>query len=129
MAIGTIISGVIGVGNIMLIVVKERTREIGIRKALGATPASIVGMIVQESLVLTAVSGYFGLVVGVFSLQGVAFLLEKNSGGGGFFSSPEISFDTAVIAILVLVVAGALAALLPASKAAGIDPVRALQDE
>lgn len=128
-AIGTIISGVIGVGNIMLIVVKERTREIGIRKALGATPASIVGMIVQESLVLTAVSGYFGLVVGVFSLQGVAFLLEKNSGGGGFFSSPEISFDTAVIAILVLVVAGALAALLPASKAAGIDPVRALQDE
>ena len=128
-AVGTILAGVIGVGNIMLIVVKERTREIGIRKALGATPSSIVSMIVQESLVLTAVSGYCGLVVGVFSLQGLALLLEKSGDGGVFFANPEISFKTAVIAIVVLVVAGALAAMLPASKAAKIDPVRALQDQ
>ncbi|MEH6551515.1 MAG: ABC transporter permease [Pseudomonadales bacterium] len=126
-AIGTIIAGVIGVGNIMLIVVKDRTREIGIRKAVGATPLAIVSMIVQESLVITGIAGYFGLVVGVFLLEGIAAQLEKNTDGGGFFSQPEISFETALIAMAVLMISGALAALLPASKAANIDPVWALQ--
>jgi len=128
-AVGTIIAGVIGVGNIMLIVVKERTKEIGIRKALGATPASIVAMIVQESLVITAVAGYGGLVVGVFLLEGIGAVLEGVTNGGGFFSHPEISFETAMTAIAVLIAAGVGAALLPASKAARIDPVLALQQE
>lgn len=127
-AIGTIMAGAIGVGNIMLIVVKERTREIGLRKALGATPLSIVSMIVQESVLITAVAGYFGLVVGVFLLEGVASLLEA-SGGTDMFRRPEVDFGTAIVALVVLILSGFVAALLPAAKAAGVNPILALQDE
>ena len=128
-AVGTILAGVIGVGNIMLIVIKERTKEIGIRKALGATPQSIVVMIVQEALVMTGVAGYFGLVVGVLLLETINSVLQSAGGGGEFFANPEIDFQIAVIAIVVLMAAGTLAALMPAYKAAQIDPVRALSDE
>lgn len=128
-AIGTIFAGVIGVGNIMLITVKERTREIGIRKALGARPASIVFMIVQESVVITAVSGYLGLVVGVALLETINRLLTRLGNDSRFFTNPEISFETAFIAIGALIVAGLLAAWLPAAKAASIDPILALQEE
>lgn len=128
-AIGTIMAGAIGVGNIMLIVVKERTREIGLRKALGATPASIVSMIIQESVFITFVSGYFGLVVGVLLLGGVSKIMEMAGGNSGFFSYPEVDFKTALSAIVVLVVSGVLASLLPASKAASVNPITALQDE
>jgi len=128
-AIGTIFAGVVGVGNIMLIVVKERSREIGLRKALGATPASIVTMIMQESLFITVVAGYSGLVVGALSLEGVAKLLEASGGNAGFFSRPEVDFGTAIMAMAVLVAAGVLASLLPAAKAAAVNPITALQDE
>lgn len=128
-AIGTIFAGAVGVGNIMLIVVKERTREIGLRKALGATPASIVGMILQESLFITAVAGYSGLVIGALLLEGVARMLEASGGNTGFFSHPEVDFKTAIVALLVLVVAGVLASLMPAAKAAAVHPISALQDE
>ncbi len=128
-AIGTIMAGAIGVGNIMLIVVKERTREIGLRKALGATPGSITGMIVQESIFITTVAGYFGLVLGVLLLEGVAKLLEASGGNAGFFGKPEVNFSTALTALLVLVIAGFLASLLPAAKAAAVNPIVALQDE
>jgi putative ABC transport system permease protein len=128
-AIGTIFAGAVGVGNIMLIVVKERTREIGLRKALGATPASIVSMIVQESLLITAVAGYTGLVIGALLLEGVAKMLTANGGKAGFFGPPELEFGTALIALAVLVVSGLLASLMPAAKAAGVNPIVALQDE
>lgn len=128
-AIGTILAGAIGVGNIMLIVVKERTREIGLRKALGATPASIVGMIMQESVFLTAIAGYAGLVVGTLLIEGIAKLLAAGGGGGSFFSNPEVDFGTAIVALVVLVIAGVLASLLPAAKAAAVNPIVALQDE
>lgn len=127
-AIGTIIAGAIGVGNIMLIVVRERTREIGLRKALGATPASIVVTIVQESVLITAVAGYAGLVVGVLVLEGVNAMLEAG-GGGGAFVNPQVDFQTALLALGVLVISGVLAALLPAAKAASVNPIVALQDE
>jgi putative ABC transport system permease protein len=127
-ALGTILAGVIGVGNIMLITVKERTREIGLRKALGATAGSIVRMVVQEAVVITAVSGYLGLVLGVLALEAI-----KSAAAGTpdthFLTLAEIDFDTALVAIGVLVVAGFFASLLPASKAAKVDPIIALQDE
>ena len=128
-AIGTIFAGAVGVGNIMLIVVKERTREIGLRKALGATPASIIAMIMQESVFITAVAGYSGLVVGALVIEGVAQLLEAAGGSAGFFGAPEVEFKTAITALVVLVAAGVLASLMPAAKAAAVNPIVALQDE
>lgn len=127
-ALGTILAGVIGVGNIMLIVVKERTREIGLRKALGATATSIVTMVVQEAIVITALAGYTGLVAGVVVLE----FVKKAADGAEevkFLSMAEIDFRTAIMAIVALVIAGFLASLLPASKAAKVNPIAALQDE
>jgi putative ABC transport system permease protein len=128
-AIGTIFAGAVGVGNIMLIVVKERTREIGLRKALGATPISIVGMIMQESLFITAVAGYSGLVVGALLLEGVSKMLDASGGKVNFFSNPEMDFKTAIVALGVLIVSGVLASIMPAAKAAAVNPIVALQDE
>jgi putative ABC transport system permease protein len=128
-AIGTIFAGAVGVGNIMLIVVKERTREIGLRKALGATPASIVGMIMQESLFITALAGYSGLVVGALLIEAIASMLNAAGGKAGFFGPPEVEFTTAITALVVLVLSGLLASLMPAAKAAAVNPIVALQDE
>jgi putative ABC transport system permease protein len=128
-AVGTILAGAIGVGNIMLIVVKERTREIGIRKALGATPTSIVVMIIQESLFITAIAGYSGLVVGALLLQAVAKALDTQGGVSGFFSQPELDFRTAMAALGVLMISGVLASLMPAARAAAVNPIVALQEE
>jgi len=128
-AIGTIFAGAVGVGNIMLIVVKERTREIGLRKALGATPVSIVAMIMQESLFITVIAGYSGLVVGALLIGSAAKMLETSGGKAGFFGTPEVEFQTAIIALAVLVASGLLASLMPAAKAAAVNPIVALQDE
>ncbi len=127
-AVGTILAGVIGVGNIMLITVKERTREIGLRKALGATAGSIIAMVVQEAVVITAVAGYTGLVLGVLVLEGVRSMAQGLP-DAKFLALAEIDFQTAVVAIVVLVGAGFLASLLPATKAAKVNPIIALQDE
>lgn len=128
-ALGTIMAGAIGVGNIMLIVVKERTREIGLRKALGATPTSIISMIVQESVFITAVSGYLGLVFAVLLLEGVNKIMELSGANIAMFRHPEVDFKTAIIALIVLIISGFLASLLPAAKASSVNPIIALQDE
>ena len=127
-AVGTIFAGVVGVGNIMLIVVKERTREIGLQKALGATPWRIISTILQETLVLTFVAGYFGLAAGVFSLEAITAVLSSG-GAKGMFAPSTFDFTTAIIALAVLMFAGCLAAIMPASKAAKVNPIVALQDE
>ena len=126
-AIGTILAGAVGVSNIMLIVVKERTREIGLRKALGATPSSIVGMIIQESLVITIFAGYSGLVFGVLFLELVNKILSMS--GNQMFKDLSMDLHTGIVALTVLIIAGLIASLLPAQKAAKVNPIVALQDE
>ncbi|MCB0669953.1 MAG: ABC transporter permease [Saprospiraceae bacterium] len=125
--IGSIIAGVIGVSNIMLIIVKDRTREIGIRKAMGATPWSIVSMILQESIFITAIAGYIGLLVGFGIVYGINALMQKYNVEAEFFRDPQVNFGVVVLAMLILVISGALAGLLPALKAARINPVVAMK--
>jgi putative ABC transport system permease protein len=128
-AIGTIFAGMVGVANIMLIIVKERTREIGIRKSVGAKPASIIGMIVLEASVIAGIAGYAGLVGGVALIEGVALAMEQFGMQSEFFANPEIDFQVAVSAIAVLVISGVMAGLFPGIKAARVNPVLALRDE
>ena len=122
--IGTIIAGVVGVSNIMLIVVKERTKEIGIRKAIGALPGSIIGMIMQEAIFITAIAGFIGLFAGVALLEIVAPYAETD-----FIKSPQVDFNTSITTVFVLITAGALAGFIPARRAANIKPIEALRDE
>ncbi|MBK9033338.1 MAG: ABC transporter permease [Myxococcales bacterium] len=124
MGAATIIAGIIGVANIMLITVKERTREIGIRKALGAPPISIVSTILQESIFLTAAAGYIGLILGVGAITGIAKLVPQNE----FFGQPQIDLKVAIYANVVLVVAGAVAGFFPAYAAARVSPIEAMRD-
>ena len=119
----SMIAGVIGVSNIMLIIVKDRTKEIGIRKAIGATPGSIVSMIFQESIFITAVAGYIGLASGV----GVLALLQGVE--TEFFRRPEVNFGVVLAATVVLILAGVLAGLLPAIQASRINPVTAIKSD
>ncbi|WP_026999819.1 ABC transporter permease [Eisenibacter elegans] len=128
-SIFTIIAGVIGVGNIMLIVVRERTKEIGIRKALGATPWSIISLIIQESVVITTVAGYIGLMAGVGLVELINYALSSSGADLGFFANPEVDMGVALTATVVLILAGALAGFVPAAKAAAIQPIVALRDE
>jgi len=122
--IGTIIAGVVGVSNIMLIIVKERTKEIGIRKAIGALPSSIVGMILQEAIFITAVAGFVGLFAGVGLLQLVSPMVDND-----FIKAPQVDFYTAITTVFLLIFAGAIAGYIPARRAANIKPIEALREE
>lgn len=124
--IGSLLFGIIGVGNIMLIIVKDRTKEIGIRKAMGATPRSIISLILLESVFITTIAGYLGLVLGI----GTVYLMKIAAGTStNMFRNPEIDFGVAIGATLILIIAGALTGLVPAMIAANINPVDALKDE
>ena len=127
--IGTLLAGIVGVSNIMLIVVKERTKEIGIRKAIGATPASIISSNLTEYIFITAVSGYLGLLAGVLVIGGINFLMEQSGVESQMFYNPEVNLGIAVGAMILLTIAGTVAGLIPAILAARVNPVIALKDE
>jgi putative ABC transport system permease protein len=127
--IGTLLAGVIGVSNIMLIVVKERTKEIGIQRAIGATPSSIISQIIIESVLLTAFAGYFGLALGVGLLEAVNIALQSSGAEANMFTNPEVDFNKAMTALTVLVFSGIFAGLIPARRAIRIKPIEALRDE
>lgn len=120
----TLIAGIVGVSNIMMIIVKERTMEIGVRKALGATPFSIVALIIQESVFITSIAGYVGFMAGF----GLVEALKALGMEGDFFKNPEIDLTIALGAVILIVVSGALAGFFPAIKAARVEPITALRE-
>ena len=116
---GTLLSGIIGISNIMMVTVKERTREIGVRRALGAKPFDIISQVMSESLVLTALAGLLGLSAGVFLLD----LLDPT------LLNPGVNIQTAVAATVVLLISGFMAGLIPAWRAMQIKAIDAIRDE
>ena len=127
--IGTLIAGIVGVSNIMLIIVKERTKEIGIRKAMGATPGSIINMILTESVFITTISGYMGLALGTILIGLINYIMVANDMAVPNFYNPEVNLGVGLFSLVVLVISGTLAGLIPALQAAKVNPVEALKDE
>ncbi len=122
--IGTLIAGIIGISNIMVFVVKERTKELGIRKAIGASPRSVITMVLQESILITTFSGYIGLFLGIIALSSLGDVLIDY-----FITDPYINLNTAIFATIILIVCGGIAGYIPAKRAASIKPIVALRDE
>jgi putative ABC transport system permease protein len=125
----TLLAGVIGTSNIMLVIVKERTKEIGVQRALGATPMRIIRQIVTESIFLNTVAGYIGLLLSAGLVELTAFILRKAQIETVFFHNPEVDLKVAVLALGILIVSGALAGLIPARRAISIKPIDALRSE
>ncbi len=130
--IGTLIAGAVGVSNIMLVIIKERTKEIGIQRAIGASPLKIIGQIITESVFLTTIAGFVGLAIGTMVLKLVSIAIEQSSADSQeemFFLNPQIGVSIAVSALLMLIVTGIIAGLIPARKAVKIKPIEALRHE
>ncbi|MDD2962349.1 MAG: ABC transporter permease [Bacteroidales bacterium] len=127
--IGTLMAGVIGISNIMLVVIKERTKEIGIQRAIGARPWTIVSQIITESVFLTTFAGYLGLVAGVGVIELVNKALQGAGDSAGMFKDPSVSFHVAVSALVILIIAGVIAGIIPARKAVKVKPIEALRYE
>lgn len=134
----TLIAGIVGVSNIMLVSVKERTREIGIRKAIGAPPASILTSIILESIIITAIFGYIGMFLGIGVTEIMNFITEQaanvaQSADGGpqmsVFKNPTVNIGYAIFATVLLVISGVIAGYLPARKAVKIKPIEAMRQE
>jgi putative ABC transport system permease protein len=122
--LGTLLAGIIGISNIMVYIVKERTKEIGVRKAIGAKPGSIVALIVQESVVITVVSGFVGVGIGVLALNLIGDNLAEY-----FIKSPSVGWGTILMAFIALVLSGLIAGFVPAYRASKIKPIEALRTE
>lgn len=120
----TLMAGIIGVSNIMLVTVKERTREIGVKRALGAPPFRIVAQILSEAVVLTGVAGYLGLVCAVFTVEGLSKVVKHD-----YFRNPSVDMEVAIVSLFILILAGVFAGWLPANRALRIRPVEALKTE
>jgi putative ABC transport system permease protein len=121
---GTLIAGIVGISNIMIFIVKERTKEIGIRKALGASPRSIVSIILFEAILITTIAGNIGLLIGLGALKRFGPGLKDY-----FITNPSVSTSLLVSATTILILAGTLAGYIPAKKASRIKPIVALRDD
>ncbi|MDR1779595.1 MAG: ABC transporter permease [Tannerella sp.] len=128
---GTLLAGVIGISNIMMVTVKERTKEIGVRRALGAKPFNIISQVMSESLLLTAMAGLLGLSLGVFLVDLISKMpfAQPTNAGDQFFASPEVKIQTAVAATIVLLISGLIAGLIPAWRAMQIKAIDAIREE
>jgi len=129
----TLIAGIVGVSNIMLVSVKERTREIGIRKALGAPPASILQSIIIESILITTFFGYIGMMMGIGLTEVVNFIMEKSAAGGGdgmtVFKNPTVELSYVLISTSILIISGVIAGYMPARRAVRIKPIEAMRED
>lgn len=125
--IGTLLAGIIGVSNIMLIIIRERTSEFGIKRAIGATPMKIITTVLSESVFLTVIAGVTGLMFGVLIIEGVNKLLA--SGGGEMFKDPQVDFKLAVTALIIIIISGLFAGLIPSKRAVSIKPIEAIRTE
>lgn len=125
----TLLAGAVGVSNIMVVTVRERTREFGIRRALGAPPSTIVGMVISEAVVLTLFAGMTGIILGVWSLEGIAQFMNQAEMQGAFFRNPGVTLQSILTSLGLLLMAGLLAGLIPARRAIQIKPVDALRFE
>lgn len=125
----TLLAGAIGISNIMLVVIRERTREIGVRRALGATPWAVMQQIMLEALVLTVIAGVLGILAGVWAIEGLNSLLSDMSDSSGSFKNPEVHYQTVLFALAILIGSGLLAGIIPARRAVSIKPVDAIRDE
>ena len=122
--LGTLLAGIIGISNIMVYIVKERTKEIGVRKAIGAKPREIVALILQESIVITVISGFVGVGLGVLALKLIGNNLEDY-----FILSPSVGWGSIVAAFFCLILSGAIAGFVPAYRASRIKPIEALRSD
>jgi len=127
--IGTLLSGVVGVSNIMLVTIKERTREIGVRRALGAKPGVIIRQVLAESMLLTLIAGIVGLVIGVAIMAVIAGITGTSSSEDIMFVNPQIGFDAAVVSTVIIVTSGLIAGVLPAMRAIQIKAIDAIREE
>ncbi len=127
--IGTLLAGIIGVSNIMLFIVKKRTKEIGIQRAIGASPSMIISSVITESVVLTSIAGWVGLTIGVVLLELLSFAIEKSGGDQPMFTHPEVNFNLAMLALGILILSGIIAGIIPAKRAVSIKPIDAIRDE
>jgi putative ABC transport system permease protein len=129
----TLVAGIVGVGNIMIITVKERTREFGIKKAIGASPANILNAVLVESIMITGVFGYIGMILGIGLLELLSLIMDNATSGGAdgpkVFLNPSVDLTIVMIATGILIVAGLLAGYFPARKAVNIKPVEAMRAE
>ncbi|NJK86888.1 MAG: FtsX-like permease family protein [Bacteroidales bacterium] len=127
--IGTLLAGVIGVSNIMMIIIKERTQEFGIKRALGATPLKIISTVISESVFLTSFTGAFGLCLGLVVVNQIDKMIGNPTSPDTMFRHPEVELGVALTALIVLIISGVFAGIIPSRRAVSIKPIEAIRTE
>jgi len=127
--IGTLLAGIIGISNIMLIIIKERTQEIGIKRAIGAAPANIISTVITESVFLTGVAGFIGMFFGILIVELVSMAIGSNPADSNGFLNPQVNFTAAVSSLAILILSGVFAGIIPSRRAISIKPIEAIRSE